>query len=337
MMNITRPNHRPDKASAEALLKRLPCCRGQLEMLEPLAKHCWFGVGGVAEIMFSPEDEEDLAVFLSATDSSIPVLPIGAGSNLLVRDGGVAGVIVNLARNMNRAEIINTDGGTEIIAEAGIADAALARLAARHGLGGLAFLVGIPGTIGGGLRMNAGAYGYEFADIVITATALDRDGRRHQLTTAEMGMTYRHSETPQDWIFTAARLRTSPAEPAALRQQMKKIIAARADAQPQGVRTGGSTFANPEGRDGKTKAWQLIDAAGGRGLCNGRAQVSEKHCNFLINTGGATASELETLGETLRQRVAETSGVDLRWEIQRIGVPASSGQQHHDNPGEQHD
>ncbi|XDZ66275.1 UDP-N-acetylmuramate dehydrogenase [Alphaproteobacteria bacterium LSUCC0684] len=293
------------------LLHRLPDVRGTLEPMVPMLRHTWFGVGGVADVMFSPADAEDLAAFLAATPLDIPVFPMGAGSNLLVRDGGIRGVVVNTVTHLNSREV----SGDTLIVGAGLHDAECARFAASHGIGGLEFLVGIPGTIGGGLRMNAGAYGVEFRDIVITAEAIDRSGRTHVATPAGMGMAYRHSNAPEDWIFTRATLKAVKGDAASIRARMKEIIANRADAQPRGVRTGGSTFANPDGG----KAWQLIDAAGCRGLSLGRAMVSEKHCNFLINNGGASADEIERLGETVRQKVEETSGVALRWEIRRIG------------------
>jgi len=202
----------------------------------------------------------------------------------------------------------------------------VARLASRENIAGLEFLIGIPGTIGGGLRMNAGAFGKEFRDVVMTATAIDRQGNWHEVTPAEMGMAYRHSNAPQDWIFVSATLIGESGKSEDIRAAMKAIIATRSDAQPQGVRTGGSTFANPEGH----KAWQLIDQAGCRGLAHGAAEVSEKHCNFLINRGNASADDIETLGETIRDRVKATSQVDLRWEIRRIGMTASGGKHEQD-------
>ena len=293
------------------VMSRLPTPRGELTSLAELAKHTWFGVGGPAEVLFSPADANDLVQFIKTMPDDIPLYPIGAGSNLLVRDGGMDGVIINTTRFMN-----TLDSHDDILTVgAGIHDAEVARAAARLGLGGLEFLIGIPGTIGGGLRMNAGAYGTEFKDIVISATAVDRQGVIHTATPEEMGMAYRHSDAPADWIFLEARLKAKPDDVDAIRARMKEIVVNRGDAQPKGVRTGGSTFANPSPH----KAWQLIDNAGCRGLKIGAAMVSEKHCNFLINTGGASAADIETLGETVRQRVEENSGVHLRWEIRRIG------------------
>jgi len=300
------------------LMDHLPEVRGTLAPMVPMERHTWFGVGGAAEIMFSPLDAEDLAAFLAATPRDIPVFPVGAGSNLLVRDGGIRGVVVNTVTHLNTAEI----DGDRLVVGAGLHDAECARFAAGHGISGLEFLVGIPGTIGGGLRMNAGAYGVEFKDIVIEAEAIDRAGHRHVATPAEMGMAYRHSDAPPDWIFTRATLKAVAGDADAIRARMKEIISTRADAQPRGVRTGGSTFANPDGG----KAWQLIDAAGCRGLRQGKAMVSEKHCNFLINNGGASADEIETLGETVRHKVREESGVTLRWEIRRVGEKADTSQ-----------
>ena len=300
-------------------LDQMPAVRGDIETGVGMDRHTWFGVGGAAEIMFSPADVDDLAQFLAALPEDIPVYPVGAGSNLLVRDGGVSGVVINTTRYFNTA----TCDGSVMTVGAGLHDAECARVAARNNIAGLEFLIGIPGTIGGGLRMNAGAYGSEFRDVVITATAIDRNGTIHTATPDEMGMAYRHSDAPADWIFTSATLRGSAGEHDAIRARMKEIVGNRAEAQPTGMRTGGSTFANPDGG----KAWQLIDAAGCRGFSVGAAMVSEKHCNFLINTGAATADEIETLGETVRHRVAENSGVDLRWEIRRIGNKQSGNEQ----------
>ena len=300
------------------LMQRLPQVKGELIPMAEMAKHTWFGVGGPAEVMFCPQNQDDLITFMKALPEDIPVYPVGAGSNLLVRDGGMDGVVINTVKFMNtleRHDDVLTVG-------AGIHDAEVARAAARLALGGLEFLIGIPGTIGGGLRMNAGAYGTEFKDIVISATAVDRKGNIHTATPQEMGMAYRHSDAPQDWIFTEARLKATPDQEAEIRARMKEIVTSRGDAQPKGVRTGGSTFANPT----PDKAWQLIDQAGCRGMKNGAAMVSEKHCNFLINTGGATAEEIETLGETVRAKVSAQSGISLRWEIRRIGNAQEGGQ-----------
>ena len=306
------------------LIQRLPEIRGDYAANASMAKHTWFGVGGNAEVMFSPKDSADLAHFMANLDPDIPLYPIGAGSNLLVRDGGIGGVVINMTTHMNSITRVDDDGehdkGERLIVGAGLHDADVARAAAKMGLAGLEFLIGIPGTIGGGLRMNAGAYGTEFKDIVITAEAIDRQGQIHTVTPEDMGMRYRHSDAPLDWVFTHAVLQARHGKPEEIRARMKEIVGNRADAQPRGVRTGGSTFANPDGH----KAWQLIDQAGFRGHQLGQAMVSDKHCNFLINTGGATAHEIETLGETVRAAVKDHAGVDLRWEIRRIGQASAS-------------
>ena len=294
-----------------SILNQLPDVRGSYTSNEPMAHHTWFGVGGPADIIFNPTDEDDLVHFLAGCPNEIPLFTVGAGSNLLVRDGGITGVVIKLTRHMKKI----THDGICITAQTGATDADVARYAQKAGIGGLEFLIGIPGTIGGGLRMNAGAYGSEFQDITIRAHGFDRNGNRISATPAEMGLAYRHSDAPASWIFTSAELRGTKGESTAIRMQMKSIIGSRVDAQPRGVRTGGSTFANPKGG----KAWQEIEKAGCRGLQIGGAQVSEKHCNFLINNGSATAEDIETLGETVRQRVLADGGPDLRWEIRRIG------------------
>ena len=297
-----------------ALINRLPAVRGDYSPAEPMARHTWFGVGGPADVIFSPADAADLGAFLAACPADIPVLAVGAGSNLLVRDGGIAGVVIRLGAHMTG---ISHDGEI-VIAGSGATDADVARYAARNGLAGLEFLIGIPGTVGGGLRMNAGAYGGEFKDITIRAHGFDRQGKPVSATPAGMGMAYRHTDTPSDWIFTHAEFRARAGDTAAVKARMKEIVSSRGDAQPRGVRTGGSTFANPPGG----KAWQEIDAAGCRGMMIGGAQVSEKHCNFLINTGEASAHDIEMLGETVRRRVSARGGPALRWEIRRVGALA---------------
>lgn len=299
------------------LIERLPKVRGRVSENAPLSGVTWFRVGGPAEIMFRPADRDDLASFLAGLPRDVPVTVIGVGSNLLVRDGGVPGVVVRLGRGFADIEA----KGLQVSAGAAVLDINVARMAADAGLAGLEFLSGIPGTVGGALRMNAGAYGRELVDVVIEAEALDRTGRLHKLDKKGLGLSYRHSDVPQDWIFTAALLQAEAGEPAAIRARLNEIQAAREASQPIRSRTGGSTFANPAGH----KAWQLIDQAGCRGLRIGGAQVSEKHTNFLINTGNATAADIETLGETVRRRVREASGIELRWEIQRIGVGAAVG------------
>ena len=294
-----------------SILKQLPDVRGSYIQNAPMSCHTWFGVGGPADILFNPKDEDDLANFLAGCPPDIPVVTVGAGSNLLVRDGGVAGVVIKVSTHLTK---INHDDD-RIIAQTGATDANVARYAKKVGISGLEFLIGIPGTIGGGLRMNAGAYGSEFKDITVCAHALDRQGNKFTATAADMGMAYRHSNAPANWIFTSTELQGVKGDIAAIRIRMKEIINSRGDAQPLGVRTGGSTFANPEGG----KAWQEIDRAGCRGLRVGGAKVSEKHCNFLINTGDATAKDIETLGETVRKSVVAGGGPTLRWEIHRIG------------------
>lgn len=293
------------------LIARLPAARGRLSAQVGLAEITWFRVGGPAEVMFRPADRDDLIAFLKAKPADVPVTVLGVGSNTLVRDGGVAGVVVRLGRGFVEIEA----EGDEITAGAGALDVNVAQTAQMHGIAGLEFLRGIPGTVGGGLRMNAGAYGTEFKDVLLWAEAVDLQGNLHRLTPAEMKFSYRHSGIPEDWIFLAARLKGKVGDRMEIQQRMDEIQAAREASQPIRTRTGGSTFANPEGH----KAWQLIDAAGCRGLVVGDAQVSEQHCNFLINRGHATAADLETLGETVRQKVKAQSGIDLRWEIKRIG------------------
>jgi len=294
------------------LIERLPQVRGRLTAQAPLAGITWFRVGGPAEVMFRPADLEDLQHFLSGLPADVPVTVIGVGSNLLVRDGGVPGVVLRLGRSFAEIRI----GPGHIRAGAAALDLNIARTAAEAGIAGLEFLSGIPGTMGGALRMNAGAYGHELVDVVTTAEAVDRQGKLHRLTKGDLGLTYRHSSVPEDWIFTGAELAGGLGATDAILARLAEIQAARETTQPIRSRTGGSTFANPPGQ----KAWELIDRAGCRGLTLGGAMVSEKHCNFLINTGQATAAEIESLGETLRRRVREATGIELRWEIRRIGV-----------------
>jgi UDP-N-acetylmuramate dehydrogenase len=296
------------------LKSKAPKLRGRLMPNQSLAELTWFRVGGPAQALFMPEDEADLAYFLSLLAADSPVTVVGLGSNLIVRDGGVPGVVVRLGRGFNDVAV----DGTRITAGTAVPDVKVARAAQEAGLAGLAFLRGIPGAIGGALRMNGGAYGRETKDALIAARAVDRSGRVHELTNADMHYTYRHCGAPEDFIFTQATFAGMPGDPAAIAAEMDKITESREATQPIKSRTGGSTFKNPPGR----KAWQLIDAAGCRGLVVGGAQVSELHCNFLINLGSATAADIETLGETVRRRVKESSGVELEWEIKRIGAAA---------------
>jgi len=299
-----------------ALLERLPPVRGRLTPGAALSAITWFRVGGPAEVLFRPADREDLLAFLAAKPAEVPVTVIGVGSNLLVRDGGVPGVVLRLARGF--AEILVE--GEEVEAGAAALDVNVAKVAADAGLGGLEFLVGVPGTIGGAVRMNAGAYGSELKHVVVWVEAADAGGRVHRLTPGELNLGYRSSGLPPDWIVLKARLRGRPDELSGIQARMAAITAQRGASQPVRSRTGGSTFANPPG----ARAWELIDAAGCRGLRIGGAQVSELHCNFLINTGSATAADLEALGEEVRRRVKRVTGIELRWEIKIIGVPGAA-------------
>ncbi len=294
------------------LKARMPKLRGRLLANQPLAELTWFRVGGPAQVLFMPEDEADLAYFLKALPPEIPVLVIGLGSNLIVRDGGIAGVVVRLGRGFNEVKV----EGLRIRAGTAVPDVKVARAAQEAGIAGLAFYRGIPGGIGGALRMNGGAYGRETKDALIEARGVDRAGNIRVYSNADLHYTYRHCGAPDDVIFTEALYQGEPGDRDAIASEMDKITESREATQPIKSRTGGSTFKNPPGQ----KAWQLIDAAGCRGLVVGDAQVSELHCNFLINRGQATASDIETLGETVRRRVKENSGVSLDWEIKRIGV-----------------
>ena len=302
-----------------SLIDRLPTMRGRYTANAALAPFAWFRVGGPAEVLFRPADREDLAAFLAEAPTDIPVTVIGATSNLLIRDRGVAGVVIRLAGAFAGIEFA---AGT-VRFGAALPDMAAASAAQARGRCGLEFLSGIPGTIGGGLRMNAGAYQSVFGDVLIEAEAVDRGGQLHRVPVEDMGMGYRHSAVPPDWIFLSARFRAPSGDPATGASRIAEIRAARVASQPIRARTGGSTFANPHGM----AAWELIDRAGCRGLSIGGATVSEQHCNFLVNNGTATAADLECLGETVRRRVFETSGVDLRWEIQRIGLPGRKDDQ----------
>ncbi|WP_375455392.1 UDP-N-acetylmuramate dehydrogenase [uncultured Methylobacterium sp.] len=297
----------------DALRAAAPGLRGRLLANPSLADLTWFRVGGPAQVLFTPADAEDLAHLLAGLDPAIPVTVIGLGSNLIVRDGGVPGVTVRLGGRAFGSVAIE---GQTLRAGAAVPDMRLAKAAAEASLDGLAFLRGIPGSVGGALRMNAGAHGGETTDVLVEAAGIDRRGNLRTFTQAEMGFSYRHSTAPEDVIFTGALFRGRPGDRAAIEAEMARVTAAREAAQPIRARTGGSTFRNPDG----AKAWQLIDAAGCRGLTLGGAQVSEMHCNFLINRGGATAADIEGLGEEVRRRVRETSGVTLHWEIKRIGV-----------------
>lgn len=299
-------------AATSALIDRLPPVRGTLEANGSLADFIWFRCGGPADVLFRPADLADLVEFLKACPQDVPVLPVGVGSNLLVRDGGIEGVVVRLSKTFAQ---VSVEANNRIRAGAAAMGITAASAARDAGIGGMEFLRGIPGTIGGAVRMNAGAYGRETADVLVECTVVHRDGRIETLPKDALNYTYRHSELPGGAIVVEALLQGVPADPAVVGAEMDRIAAEREASQPLRSRTGGSTFKNPDGH----KAWQLVDSAGCRGLTRGAAQVSEKHCNFLLNTGGATSADLEDLGEDVRARVKETSGVDLQWEIQRVG------------------
>jgi UDP-N-acetylmuramate dehydrogenase len=306
---MTFPDLVPD------LRARMPELRGRLIANQPLAELTWFRVGGPAQVLFSPQDEADLAYFLARLPAEVPVTVVGLGSNLIVRDGGVAGVVIRLGRGFS--EIV-VESAERVRAGTAMPDVKVARAAQEASIAGLSFLRGIPGSIGGALRMNGGAYGGETKDVLIEARGVDRAGRIVIFTNADMHYTYRHCGAPEDVIFTQALFQGAPGDPTVIAAEMDKITESREATQPIKSRTGGSTFKNPPGH----KAWQLIDAAGCRGLVVGGAQVSTMHCNFLINLGTATAADIESLGETVRARVKANSGVELDWEIKRIGVAA---------------
>ncbi len=303
--------------SPEHLINRLPPVRGRLAADVALAPITWFRVGGPAEVVFKPADLDDLCSFLRDKPSDVPVTVLGVGSNILVRDGGVPGVVIRLGRTFTTIET-NED---RVIAGASALDLNVALTCRDAAIGGLEFLSGIPGTIGGALRMNAGAFGKEIGDVLTWVDLLDSQGNLKRMAPDMMGLSYRHCALPEDVIFLRAELQGYPDDRDRISQAIDTIRTEREQAQPVKVQTGGSTFANPAGH----KAWQLIDAAGCRGLRIGGAMVSEKHCNFLINTGHASAADIETLGETVRQRVHQTSGIMLEWEIRRIGLPTSEG------------
>jgi UDP-N-acetylmuramate dehydrogenase len=306
---MTFPDLMPDIKAA------MPELRGRLTANQQLSELTWFRVGGPAQILFTPADDDDLAYFLARLPAELPVTVVGVGSNLIVRDGGLPGVVIRLApRGFGEASAEST----VVTAGAAALDKRVAEMAAAAGLSGLEFFFGIPGTIGGALRMNAGANGAETKDVLIEASGVGRDGQKHVFSNAEMKFVYRNSGVDPSIIFTSARFQGKPASSEAIRTRMNEVQAHREAAQPIREKTGGSTFKNPPGNS----AWKLIDAAGCRGLRVGGAQVSEMHCNFLINTGEATAADIETLGETVRTRVKENSGIELQWEIKRIGISA---------------
>jgi len=288
-----------------------PPVRGRIRQNADLSKSNWFRVGGTAQWQFKPEDTEDLMQFMGARVNTLPITIFGVGSNIIVRDGGIDGVVIRLGAGFARVSA----EGTQIHAGAACLDVHVAQFACDHGVAGLEFLSGIPGTIGGAVVMNAGAYGREIKDVLIWAEAVDTEGKLHRLSSAELGFRYRGSALPEGWIVTAARLKGESGNPDDIAARIRKIAEERSATQPVRARTGGSTFKNPPGM----KAWELIDKAGCRGLKRGGAQVSELHCNFLINTGEATATDLEELGEEVRKRVKSKCGVELEWEIKRIG------------------
>jgi len=309
-------NQAPYSAIDEVMSSRLPKgqVRGKLTQDAPLSPLVWFKSGGVADWLFEPADLADLSKFLGELGGRMPVMPLGLGSNLIIRDGGVPGVVVRLGKPFAQVEqedevTLRCGGGAS-----GIRVASAARDA---GIAGLEFLRGIPGTVGGFVRMNGGAYAREVADILIDCDVILRGGGLVTLPVEDLGYSYRHSVLPDGAIVVSARFRGTPGDPAEIGAEMDRIAAAREESQPLRSKTGGSTFKNPDGK----KAWQLVDAAGCRGLTMGGAQVSEKHTNFLINTGDATSAEIEGLGEEVRRRVSESQGVDLEWEIQRVGRP----------------
>ena len=294
-----------------SLIERMPSVRGSLKANVALAPYTWLRVGGPADIFFMPKDEADLALFLSSIDPDIPVTILGVASNTLVRDGGIEGVVVRLGPAFGTIKTV----GTRLTAGAAALDAKVAKAAANAGIAGLEFYAGVPGTIGGALRMNAGCYGSETKDVLVEAVAIDRRGRRIVMNLDDFGYTYRHSTAPDDLIFVSATFEGKSDDPNAIQSRMDAITERREESQPIRSKTGGSTFKNPEGHS----AWKVIDAAGMRGFRVGGAQMSEQHCNFMINSAGATAADLEGLGEAVRDRVRETQGIDLEWEVRRMG------------------
>ncbi|MGI9356894.1 MAG: UDP-N-acetylmuramate dehydrogenase [Rhizobiaceae bacterium] len=314
------------EALADKLGSGLGVVRGRLTPDAPMSKITWFQVGGPADLLFQPADEDDLAVFLKMLPRDVPVLVVGVGSNLLIRDGGIEGVVIRLSgKGFGQVEKL---GGNRLRAGAATPDKRVAAAALEHGLGGFAFYHGIPGGIGGALRMNAGANGTETTQRVIDVRAVDRQGNWHMLSHADMGYSYRHSDAPADLIFTSAVFEGEPDSLESIRRQMDEVQHHRETVQPIREKTGGSTFKNPEGYS----SWKLVDKAGLRGFKVGGAQMSEMHCNFMINTGNATAHDLETLGETVRKRVYENSGILLEWEIKRLGRFATRNVVEHFRP-----
>jgi len=307
-------------------LNELPPVRGRYTENAPLGEKGWFRAGGTADILFKPADFSDLVDFLRNAPKDMPVQIFGVISNCIIRDGGIRGVTIRLGAAFAKIEL---QDNYRISAGSLAIDANVAKFAAEKNIAGLEFYSGIPGTIGGALRMNAGCYGTETKDVLVEATAIDRNGLTRTLTPEDMGMSYRHTKTPEDYIFTHAVFQGCEGDPEEIAAHMREIKEKRGETQPIRERTGGSTFANPSatelsqaGLSEDTKVWQLIEKAGCRGLKIGGAQMSELHCNFMINTGGATGADLENLGEEVRRRVYEDSGIRLRWEIKRIGEQA---------------
>jgi UDP-N-acetylmuramate dehydrogenase len=291
----------------------LPAVRGTIKADAPLAPLVWFKAGGTAQWLFEPKDAQDLSDLLSALDPSVPVMALGLGSNLIVRDGGVPGVVVRLGKPFATAE---AQDATTLVCGGGTSGILVSSTARDKGIAGLEFLRSIPGTVGGFVRMNGGAYGRETCDILVSCDVVVRSGERVTLSRDELGYSYRHSTLPEGAVVVSATFRGEPGEPAAIQAEMDRIAAAREASQPLRSKTGGSTFKNPDGH----KAWALVDEAGCRGLQLGGAQVSEKHTNFLLNLGDATSTDIEALGEEVRRRVKDKSGVELEWEIQRVGM-----------------
>ena len=294
-------------------LKHLPAVQGILQYNVPLAPKTWFRVGGHAEVLFEPLDIQDLSTFLKYCPSDIPITVLGMTSNLLIRDGGISGIVIKLGKGFRN--ICNL--GTYIVADAGLAAPFLAMYCCRIGQGGFEFFSGIPGTLGGMIRMNAGAFGASLCDVLVAVEALDRSGKLHTLTHNDLKFSYRHCHTSEELLFVRATLKGYPDKTYNITQRIHHIKTLRQTTQPINSRTGGSTFVNPSG----IRAWELIDQAGCRGLTYGGAKVSEKHCNFILNMGNATAFHLETLGTNIQQRVLQTTNHLLQWEIQRIGIP----------------
>ena len=294
------------------LPKNLPNVRGSYTYSVEMAPFTWFRVGGAAEVVFRPKDKEDLANFLRKTWQEFPVTVIGAASNILIRDGGIPGIVIRLGKKFSEVQFESTN--TRI--GSGLLNGLASKMAVKNGFSGLEFLSGIPGTIGGGLRMNSGAYGKEFKDILLEAEVIDPLGNVHIMSVEQLDMSYRSSSLPKDWIFLSALFRTTPNEPQCIQKMIDEIQQSREASQPIREKTGGSTFKNPNGQ----KAWELIEAAGCRGESVGDAMVSEKHCNFLVNKGNASANDLESLGNIVRERVFKTSGIILDWEIRRLGI-----------------